>query len=306
MKTILVIPRIKIHNANALSSPYTIGFPAMTAWLGAVHALQRKLNVKHEVFQDLKFNSVAVVSHEFNLHNYKGNDDFNHSIISTSNPLKKDGKRPSTIEEARCHLSVSLLIEYSGIDQDEAEEMLEALPSLLFCMKVASGDVLNFDLKRLDLIKITNQAETKNLMAKLMPGFCLIERSDLTQQAMENGLDGLDAVLEYLQINSQCKKVERKKEDGADKITWTQSRKQAGWLVPIAIGYQGISDLVLTQNQRDDSTPHRFAESVVTLGEFIMPSRIDDIDTMLWHYASLENELYLCKQNQSFKNPQEQ
>ncbi len=306
MKKILLIPRLKIHNANALSSPYTIGFPAMTAWLGAVHALQRKLNVKHEDFEDLKFNSVAVVSHEFNLHTYKGSGDFNHSIISTSNPLKRDGKRPSTIEEARCHLTVSLLIEYSGIDQDEAENMLEVLPSLLFCMKMASGDVLDFDLKQLDLITIVDQADTKKLMAKLMPGFCLIDRSDLTQQAMENGLDGLDAVLEYLKINSHCEKVTDKKANAVDKITWTQSRRERGWLIPIAIGFQGLTDLEASLNQRDETTPHRFAESVVSLGEFIMPSRIDDIDNMLWHYASLENDLYLCKQNQNFNNPQEQ
>jgi len=40
MKDILLIPNLKIHKANALSSPYTIGFPAMTAWLGFMHALE--------------------------------------------------------------------------------------------------------------------------------------------------------------------------------------------------------------------------------------------------------------------------
>ncbi|MCB1977589.1 MAG: hypothetical protein KDE66_11370 [Nitrosomonas sp.] len=34
MRRFLLIPHLKIHNANAMSSPYTIGFPAMTAWLG--------------------------------------------------------------------------------------------------------------------------------------------------------------------------------------------------------------------------------------------------------------------------------
>jgi len=37
IRRILLLPHIKVHNANALSSPFTIGFPAMTAWLGAVH-----------------------------------------------------------------------------------------------------------------------------------------------------------------------------------------------------------------------------------------------------------------------------
>ena len=44
---VILIPHIKIQNANALSSPFTIGFPAMTAWLGAVHALERKINEKY-------------------------------------------------------------------------------------------------------------------------------------------------------------------------------------------------------------------------------------------------------------------
>lgn len=43
MSTYLVIRKMQIHNANAMSSTYTIGVPAMTAWLGAVHALERKV-----------------------------------------------------------------------------------------------------------------------------------------------------------------------------------------------------------------------------------------------------------------------
>ena len=42
-KTYIVLHHIHIQNANAMSSCYTIGFPAMTAWLGAVHAWQRQL-----------------------------------------------------------------------------------------------------------------------------------------------------------------------------------------------------------------------------------------------------------------------
>lgn len=58
MSTYLVIRKMQIHNANAMSSTYTIGVPAMTAWLGAVHALERKvrgLNQKREkilIFRD--------------------------------------------------------------------------------------------------------------------------------------------------------------------------------------------------------------------------------------------------------------
>ena len=69
-----------------------------------------------------------------------------------------------------------------------------------------------------------------------------------------------------------------------------------GWLVPSAVGFQGIAELGMAKNQRDADTPHRFAEAVLTLGEFIMPYRIESIDPLLWQYhVDLENNLYLCQ-----------
>ena len=116
------------------------------------------------------------------------------------------------------------------------------------------------------------------------------------QQAMadeEKPKDAIDALLHYLTVKHNSKT------DDNGKVTWTASRETKGWIVPIATGFQAISDLGFAENQRDPDTPHRFAESVVTLGEFIMPYRIDDLDNMLWHYhADLENNLYLCQQNQ--------
>ena len=272
MKNILLIPYIQIHNANALSSPYTIGFPAMTAWLGAVHALQRHLKICDVDFEDLNFKSVGVVCHDINLQTYKGNSDFVYSIIGTGNPLDKSGNRPSFIEEARCHLTVSLIIEYScDYDQDLTEHVDQLIKGKL---KFAGGDVITAKLSETFEINSDNQ---KQLITKLMPGFCLIERRDLMQQAMLDGKDAIDALLDYITV----KHSSQVKDSG--KVTWTSNRKTKGWIVPIATGFHGISDLGNAENQRDPDTPHRFAESIVTLGEFIMPYRIDNLDNMLWH-----------------------
>ncbi len=73
-RNFLLIPHLKIHNANAMSSPYSIGFPAMTAWLGAVHALQRYL--KQNGFEKLELSSVAISCHDLNLQTYKGLGDY--------------------------------------------------------------------------------------------------------------------------------------------------------------------------------------------------------------------------------------
>jgi CRISPR-associated protein Csy2 len=289
MKRILLLPHIKVLNANALSSPYTIGFPAMTAWLGAAHALQRKLQTKG--FDDLHFKSIAPVCHNFELQTYKGNNDYVYLIIGTGNPLDKSGNRPSFIEEARCHLDVSLVIEYSGVDQDDMDEFIAVLEQTLPTLKLASGDIFGFEQPQ--SAKIHDEKTHRRLIRRIMPGYCLIERRDLMRQVMEEGQDAIDAMLGYLQINHLSE------EDNDGNITWYANRKEKGWIVPIAIGFHGISELGKAEQQRDPNTPHRFAESVVTLGEFVMPYRIDDLDNILWHYhTDLENNLYLCQHNE--------
>ena len=290
IRRVLLLPHIKVHNANALSSPFTIGFPAMTAWLGAVHALQRKVNGNS--LREVVFSSVAVVSHELDLQTHKGTGDFVHSIIGTANPLDKDGGRSSFIEEARCHLDVSLLIEYTGINKDEEEVFIEQVTHHLNAsMKIAGGDILSFQKPRLYKIEEGNDTELRKLTRQLMPGYAIIERRELMIAAMEQGQGAMDALLDYLAIHNTCE------QDDAGNVIWASQRKTSGWIVPIATGFHGITKLGQAKNQRDPDTPHRFAESVVTLGEFRMPHRIHSLDEILWCYhTELGENLYLCQQ----------
>ena len=293
VKKLLIIPHIKVHNANALSSPFTIGFPAMTAWLGAVHALQRKLNA-----QDISvvFSATGVVSHDMDLQTYKGDNDFVHSIVGTGNPLDKTGSRSAFIEEARCHLDVSLVIQFDNITIDEREQMLTAISHLLHAsMKMAGGDIKAFQAPFCINCKEGDDQDLRKVQRTLMPGYALIERRDLMVDAMEHGADALDALIDYLAIHHQCET------DDDGKVTWSSYRKTlnnkpAGWIVPIATGFQGISELGEAKNQRDPDSPHRFAESIVTLGEFKMPHRIRFIEDILWRYQ-VEGDLYLCQQS---------
>ena len=297
---LILLPRIHVQNANALSSPFTIGFPAMTAWLGAVHALQRKLNANAI---PAVFSAVGVVVHRFDLQTYKGPGDFVHSIIGTGNPLEpksKKGKpkgnavRPSFIEEARCHLEASLLIEYAGIEAPDELWMLEQIYQLMLgSMKLAGGDILSC--KEPEIIR-----DFQATKRQLMPGYALIERRDLMEEAMEQGQDAMDAMLDYLAIHHSCTKEII---NGQEHISWQRKRKstgpnsQTGWIVPIATGFHGISELGTAINQRAPETPHRFAESIVTLGEFKMPYRLDSPEDLLWRYhVEPETNLYLCIQ----------
>lgn len=304
LKRLLIVPRIKVQNANALSSPFTVGFPAMTAWLGAVHALQRKL--QQVGYSNIQFESVGVISHQFDLQTHRGSGDFVASIMGTANPSvfdpqykKKYGNiytskfdapltRPSFIEEARAHLTASLVIEYSGISADDKEQVLPVISELMHAqLKIAGGDILAFE--KPYFTNCESQKDTKHILRKLMPGYVLLERRELMREAMSHGQDALDALIDHLAIHHSCLH-----ENG--NVVWQSGRKQKGWLVPIAVGFQGISPLGRALNQRDADTPHRFAEAVVTLGEFKMAHHIDDLSTMQWRYQTdLDNNLYMCK-----------
>ena len=290
IRRILLLPHVKIHNANALSSPFTIGFPAMTAWLGAAHALQRKVN--ESGLLNVNFGDLAVISHKIALQTYKGPGDYVHSIVGTGNPLDKDGERPSFIEEGRCHLDVSLLIEHTSITKDNEDLLLNQIDHHLNAsMKMAGGDIISFQKPTLHRIEEGNDAELRILIRQLMPGYAIIERRELMVDAMKQGQDAMDALLDYLAVHHSCE------QDDSGNVTWTSRRKTSGWIVPIATGFHGITELRNAKNQRDPDIPHRFAESIVTLGEFRMPHRIHSIDEILWHYhTDVDNNLYLCQQ----------
>ena len=302
-KKYLLLRHVKIQNANAFSSPLTIGFPAMTAWLGAMHALERKLR-QHEALSDIRLTKLAVSCHDFDLQTYKGPGDYVNSVIITSNPLRKKGasfERPPFIEEARVHLTVSLLIEVDGLVSGSLSTFTEKTTEALMGMKIAGGDILGFSPvqdpmeststrnSRILLVDEENEREVRRAIRSLMPGYVLVERRQLLKQkqAERNQQDTLQVMLDLLALHYEY-------DDEQD--SWSlQPRKEKGWLVPIVTGFKGLTPLGHVANQRDASTLHRFAEPVLTLGEFKMAHRFDCIDDMMWHYHYDKNkDLYVC------------
>lgn len=279
-KNYLLISHMFVNNANALSSALTIGTPAVTAFLGFVHALQRKIANKWTG----QFSKVGICIHSIKLQTYRGIGDDASSIIGTSNPLDKKGERPSFVEEARCSLDLSLVL--------QTEEYLpENLPCVtqetIQLMKFAGGDIEKVK-KVTELFDSDKSPLITDLRRELMPGFWLIDRSDLMKSTMENGQDALHALLDHLSVSVHIEKENHE-------INENYSKEVGGWLVPIAVGFQGLTPCGFAKNQRDTETPHRFAEPVITLGEFKMVHRVQSMDEILWGYHySPETNLYLC------------
>lgn len=288
IKQILVLPHIKVHNANAWSSPYTAGFPSVCAFGGAVHALQRKYNEKG--FGDLEITGFGVISHKFNMRAYRENTYSDLSIISAANPLDKNGNRPSFVPEIKCGMEISLLCELgeNNYDSEVLNEMASCLVNGNF--RIASGDVqptVKPYIVNLDTENVEDKAFNKYIIQRLMPGYALIERRELMIESMKQGNDALDALLEHIAVNAEPT-------INSDKIEINRSRKERGWLVPISTGYAAVSSLGKAINQRDTDTPHCFAESMVTLGEFKMLHRFSNISSLLWHSIYDENNSTYC------------
>ena len=295
IKQILVLPYIKVHNANAWSSPYTAGFPSVCAFGGAVHALQRQYN--ENGFGDLEITGFAVISHKFNMRAYRENTYSDLSVISTANPLDKNGNRPSFVPEIKCEMEISLLCELGKNNYDS--ETLEEIAEIASCLvngnfRIASGDVqLNVQQERkpyianLDTENVEDEDYNKEIVQKLMPGYALIERRELMIESMKQGNDALDALLEHITIYAEPN-------INSDKIEINRSRKEKGWLVPICTGYTAVSNLGKATNSRSIDTPHCFAESMISLGEFKMLHRFQNISSLLWHSIYDENNGTYC------------
>lgn len=281
---LLILPKIKIQNANALSSPYSIGFPGITGFMGAAHMLERLIQ---NAFSNIKLKSVGIAVYDFNLKTFNGHGDFEDKIITAANPLNKDGERPSFIPEAKCDLTVTMIIEIENLEYDDEEDFIQLVEeNLLPRMRMAGGDILESE--KPETLKVMDEKDARKLKRRLMPGFVIINRGDLVRKGVSEGMDAMDAIIDYLAIHYHCSSEEAK-------IQWKAERKTNGWIIPISNGFYGVSEFIKCKEQRNYEHKHRFAEPVLTLGEFIMPFRLESIDEMLWEYRYIQNEeLYLC------------
>lgn len=297
---LLVIPRLRVQNANAISSPLTHGFPSMTAFLGLMWALERKLKTTADL--ELMLEGVGVVCHDYVEQVSDGG--FVKTFRLTRNPIDRSGKTAAIVEEGRIHLDISLVFKVRfDLSLDEwREKYLQLVVDTLMTMRIAGGSILpmkNPGLKRYQS-QILDVSDFHKVRRQLMPGFALIERTDLLNSRLgelrtENPqATGLDAWLSLSRINWRY----RPDEEG-DKGTWQHDRAGLGWVVPIPVGYGALSELYepgAVANARDQTTPFRFVESLYSIGQWVAPYRLSSPEQMLWYVDSQPDKgLYRCR-----------
>jgi CRISPR-associated protein Csy2 len=300
---LLVLPWLRVQNANCISSPLTWGFPAMSSILGFVHALERK--IKHQ-YPDLSFSGVAVICHRFDPQIFSP-EMRNNVFRLTRNPVTKEGDSSAIVEEGRAHITISLLIQlkseaYYDLNLSQREELAEIILKTVYCMRLAGGSIQpSFTKKakaRLSDWDVTGDA-LKTELRRLLPGFLLTSRADLLSertielQKVDPEKTSLDALLDLSSLNYEPIGTDSE----AEVVEW-QVHKKTGWIVPIPVGYCSISQCYKAGevlNARDTDLPFSFVECIYSMGQWISPHRITDVGKIFWkHEADVEKGLYRC------------
>ena len=135
----LILPRLPVQNLNTISSPMTWGAPSITAAMGFMQALQRKIPFDWE----LDLLTVGMVIHDFEP---QVNGSYVKKFNLTRNPLGKDGKTPGITEEGRAHATISLVfgVYVAGDTSDELlQERAWAIQDKASTMRFAGGSILH-------------------------------------------------------------------------------------------------------------------------------------------------------------------
>lgn len=327
-QALLVLPRLRVQNANAISSPLTHGFSSITAFTGLMWALERKLS---QADVPLHMHAVGVVCHHYQ-EQIKGRgrlyDPFTFNL--SRNPVDKDGSTAAIVEEGRIHLEITLVFTVSqksaagvaptlvqGADV-AMQQWADTAGSVLSQMRVAGGSLLPSRAgpgRRvrpwLRVLSDDAQQRTKQFREwrrQWLPGFALVGRDDLlaerlrTLRAIDPQTTLLDAWLHAARANHQPTTPEAGKAPLADgKVPWEDPlrKRGSGWLVPIPVGYAALSDRHAAGsvlNARDAAAPLRFVESIYSLGEWVSPHRLTHLEQLLWHAETDEAKgLYRCR-----------
>ena len=318
---LLVLPRLQVQNANAISGPLTWGFPAPTAFTGFTHALERRLSADSSYeFGTIQkgFGGVGIICHRFEPQISQPAGRRTRVFNLTRNPVGKEGQPTALIEEGRAHLEVTLLITVQDVFSDyDGEDFARTAHHIAQGMRLAGGSVLparhgaRYEARWQVLPDHFNQQKEvfARLRRYLLPGYALVQRQDLLAARLtelrvtQPDATALDALLDYSRLNIEPTLADADKPDVA---VW-EVRKHAGWLVPLPVGYAGLSPLYPpgeVDNSRDAVTPFRFVECLYSLGQWISPHRLEHLQQLLWYAtADPETGIYRCINHFSAANP---
>jgi CRISPR-associated protein Csy2 len=303
MSQYLLLQKVSVQNANAIAG-LTYGFPAITNFLGFAHALSRKLPAE----QGVSLGGVAVISHQNLVHARQPKGWGDYVFALTRNPLTHQGNTAPINEEGRLNMTISLLIEITGLkagDEESKEQLISNITDIVPTLRLAGGQIIDWE-----NILVTPIEEDGKTLRKLMPAYVLRDRSDYLEEHFcdlkqaDKSTSLFDAWCDFAALKYQAEKLaseqaeEEEPEQNRIKANWHYVPKpKSGYLVPITTGYCAISPVYPAgevEKVRDASVPVVFAEAAYSVGEWMSVHRPSSIAEIIWRYEH-QHPWYVAK-----------
>ncbi len=303
----LLFKKVVIDAANTISSPITYGMPAPTGFLGCFHAMSRKLALD-SALPNVSLGGVLIACYDCQPQRYRATSFSNFTFNQSRNPIKRDGKTASIIEEGKCRLVMSFVVEVyadNDLSHEERQALMAKAKLHLWQQRVAGGSV-----RELDSFAPVQFFETNSLdevIPQLLPAFVLMDaQADFAQiihnlQQDDPSVTPLDALIDIAALHH----VPEQQDNGDIKWSTRSQKSGYGWLVPMPMGYQGISEQFaagVMQNARNPDYPSQYVEAVYGLGKWVFPQRLaqnggQPLNHAFWRYHyDAQASLYLVTQ----------
>ncbi|MFL9472787.1 type I-F CRISPR-associated protein Csy2 [Acinetobacter baumannii] len=290
MSRYVVIPRMRVQNANMQTNGFLLGGVPLFAANMFAHHLARQLGTQEE--------GIIYIHHDQQRLGGQAYGRFTPAqrrgavFIGKKDYSSKNKYALSLQPTASCHLEFSLVIKFSS-----SRISPEKLTNILKRSRFAGGQIIEF-------LEITTHAENEleTALKKIKTGFAILDRQDLLiEYQQRKQINRVQAFTQLLALK-------------ADALRAFFNDQNLSWISATNLGYALLEPLTdqragIRQAQDQENTAHAYAEPLTgiiqyfSLGEILRRNTEAEDDTwynlqkLLWTYHWPQDDIFLLKQN---------
>lgn len=290
MSRYVVIPRMRVQNANMQTNGFLLGGVPLFAANMFAHHLARQLGTQEE--------GIIYIHHDQQRLGGQAYGRFTPAqrrgavFIGKKDYSSKNKYALSLQPTASCHLEFSLVIKFSS-----SRISPEKLTNILKRSRFAGGQIIEF-------LEITTHSENEleTALKKIKTGFAILDRQDLLiEYQQRKQINRVQAFTQLLALK-------------ADALRAFFNDQNLSWISATNLGYALLEPLTdqragIRQAQDQENTAHAYAEPLTgiiqyfSLGEILRRNTEAEDDTwynlqkLLWTYHWPQDDIFLLKQN---------
>ena len=290
MSRYVVIPRMRVQNANIQTNGLLLGGVPLFAANMFAHHLARQLGIQEEGIIYIHHNQQRLGGQAYG--RFTPAQRRGAVFIGKKDYSSKNKYALSLQPTASCHLEFSLVIKFSS-----SRISPEKLTNILKRSRFAGGQIIEF-------LDITTHAENEleNALKKIKTGFAILDRQDLLiEYQQRKQINRVQAFTQLLALK-------------ADALRAFFNDQNLSWISATNLGYALLEPLTdqragIRQAQDQETTAHAYAEPLTgivqyfSLGEILRRNTEAEDDNwhnlqkLLWTYHWPQDDIFLLKQN---------